>query len=255
MNATEISFAGWLLLLASGVMIGLSKTGLPGVGFAAIPLVALVIPARLSTGVVLPMLIFGDLFAVVYYRRKAVWSHLLKLIPWAAAGIVLGYFLLKWAPGGKIWLDDLRLRRIIGAVILVLLFLNYWYLKRRPSEKEVPDYWWFAALVGLVAGVTTMMANAAGPVLIIYLLAMRLPKVEFVGTAAWYFFLLNWFKVPFSASLGFINVQSLLLNAAVLPAIAVGAVSGIWLLKYIPEKTFTAVIQVVAALAALKLLF
>ncbi|HOJ40064.1 MAG TPA: TSUP family transporter, partial [bacterium] len=111
------------------------------------------------------------------------------------------------------------------------------------------------ALVGLVAGVTTMMANAAGPVLIIYLLAMRLPKVEFVGTAAWYFFLLNWFKVPFSASLGFINVQSLLLNAAVLPAIAVGAVSGIWLLKYIPEKTFTAVIQVVAALAALKLLF
>jgi len=241
--------------LISGLLIGLSKTGIPGAGFAAIPLVAMVIPARASTGVVLPMLIFGDFFAVIYYRRKASWVHLIRLLPWAATGIILGYMILRLAPGGRIWLDDLRLSRVIGTVILVLLVLNWWYQKSQREEARIPDYWWFAAGVGLLAGITTMMANAAGPILIIYLLAMRLPKIEFVGTAAWYFFLLNWFKVPFSTNLGFITLESLKLNLLVLPAITLGAFLGIFVLRKIPEKTFSVVIQIVAAAAAWKLIF
>jgi len=104
-----------------------------------------------------------------------------------------------------------------------------------------------------MAGVTTMMANAAGPVMVIYLLAMRLPKIEFVGTSAWFFFVVNWLKVPFSANLNLMTVDSVKLNLMMLPCIAVGAFVGIFFLKRIPQKVFNAVVQILAAAAAIKL--
>ncbi|MCM8769962.1 MAG: sulfite exporter TauE/SafE family protein, partial [Candidatus Omnitrophica bacterium] len=162
------------------------------------------------------------------------------------AGVVVGYLAM-----GKI--SDQQLKPLIGTIVLAMLAINYWQNKK--SEQSIPTGRWFAAAMGLAAGITTMMANAAGPVLVIYLLAMRLPKIEFVGTAAWYFFLLNWFKVPFSTSLGFINRESLMLNLLVLPAIALGAVLGIVVLNRLPEKIFTATVQSLAALAAIKLIF
>ena len=109
--------------------------------------------------------------------------------------------------------------------------------------------------LGFLAGVTTMMANAAGPIMIIYLLAMRLPKVEFVGTGAWFFFIINWLKVPFSANLQLMTVESVKLDLMMLPFIALGALAGIFLLKRIPQKAFAAVVQIFAAAAAIKLLF
>jgi uncharacterized membrane protein YfcA len=106
-----------------------------------------------------------------------------------------------------------------------------------------------------MAGVTTMMANAAGPVMIIYLIAMRLPKIEFVGTSAWFFFIINWLKVPFSANLDLMTIESVKLNLMMLPFIFVGAIIGIFFLKRIPQKAFTIVVQILAAAAAIKLLF
>ena len=243
----DLTFYQWLVATLSAVMIGLSKTGLPGVGILAIPLMAWVLPARASTGVVLPMLIFADFFAVGYYRRFAVWSKLVRLLPWAAGGVFLGYLAL-----GRV--NDQQLKPIIGGIVLIMLALNFW----RNSGKEdrpVPTRWWFAALFGLLAGVTTMMANAAGPVMAIYLLSMRLSKNEFIGTGAWYFMLVNWFKVPFSAHLGLINGQSLGFNLILFPLVALGALAGIGLLKRIPEKIFNHLVQGLAALAAVNLLF
>ncbi len=244
----HLTNSDWVIIGIASLLIGISKTGLPGLGILAIPLVAWVLPAKASTGVILPMLIIGDIFAVRYYRRHAVWSHLVRLIPWAVTGIIIGYIIM-----GKI--NDHQLRPIIGIVVLTMLMVNYWRNFRMKGEITIPTQWWFAAIFGLLAGITTMMANAAGPILAIYLLAMQLPKNEFLGTGAWYFLLLNCFKVPFSMNLGLINPYSLKLNLFNLPLIILGAFLGIRIVKLIPEKTFSLVIQILAALAAIKLLF
>lgn len=244
----EITWLSWVILGIGSFLIGLSKTGLPGVGILAIILVATVIPARASTGLVLPMLIVGDIFAVSYYHRHAVWRHLIRLIPYAVAGIAVGYVIM-----GHV--NDLQLRRTIGGIVLVLLGLNVWKNRRTSEQAPIPTSWWFPAILGMLAGITTMMANAAGPIVIIYLLAMRLPKEEFVGTGAWYFLLLNCFKIPFSANLGLITMASLKFNLLLAPMIILGAAVGIIVVKKIPEKHFAIIVQWLAAAGGIKLLF
>jgi len=244
----ELDFFGWVVIAVCAVMVGTTKTGMPGLGILIVPLMALVLPTRQSTGILLGILILADLFAVTYHRHNARWGHVLHLLPAAFAGIVAGYFGLKFV-------NDQQLKPVIGGIVLIMLGVNYWRKRVKGEDAPVPTQWWFAATLGFMAGVTTMMANAAGPVMIIYLLAMRLPKVEFVGTGAWFFFVVNWLKVPFSASLDLMTAESVKLNLMMLPFIAVGAVVGIFLLKYIPQKAFNAVVQILAAAAAIKLLF
>lgn len=234
----------WLVVLTCAVVVGLTKTGIPGLGVLIAPLMASVFPARASTGIVLPMLMFGDIFAVGYYRRNAVRSHLIRLIPWTVAGIVVGYLAL-----GRI--DDRQLRPLIGIVILAILGADFWRSKKQAS---IPTQWWFAAGIGIVAGITTMMANAAGPIMTIYLLAMRLPKTHFIGTGAWYYVLLNWLKVPFSLSLGLITYQSMQFDVLLFPLIAIGTIIGLKAVKHIPERTFSSIARILAIAAAVNLL-
>ncbi len=243
----HLSYSDYSIIALCALLVGISKTGIPGMGILVVPLLASVLPAKVSVGVLLPMLIFADLFAVSYYRRNAVWRHLIRLLPWAVIGVIIGYLLLD-----KI--NNQQLKPIIGGIVLVLLILNY-FRNNKLDEQDIPSDWYFAAVLGLLAGITTMLANAAGPIMMIYLLAMRLPKQEFIGTGAWYFFLLNWFKVPFSINLGMINFESFKLDLICFPIIAIGAISGIYLLKRIPQKFFNNLIQILAALAALKLIF
>jgi uncharacterized membrane protein YfcA len=229
-------------------MVGTSKTGIPGLGILVVPLMALVLPTRESTGILLGILILADIFAIIYHRRNARWLHVLRLLPPALAGIIVGYFGLRIV-------NDQQLKPIIGAIVLLMLGINYWRTKNKDKNTPIPSPWWLAVWLGFMAGITTMMANAAGPVMIIYLLAMRLPKTEFVGTAAWFFFVINWLKVPFSANLDLMTVESVKLDLMMLPFISTGAVTGIFFLKRIPQKAFTAVVQILAAAAAIKLLF
>lgn len=244
----DLSPTGWVVVAICAIMVGITKTGIPGLGILVVPLMAGVLPARSSVGVLLGILILADLFAASYHRRNAKWSHVLRLVPAAFAGIVAGYFGLKAV-------NDEQLKPVIGGIVLVMLGINYWRTRTKGKDAPIPTQWWFAAGLGFVAGVTTMMANAAGPIMIIYLLAMRLPKVEFVGTGAWFFFVINWLKVPFSANLDLMTAESVKLDLMMLPFIAVGAVIGIFFLRRIPQKAFTAVVQVLAAAAAIKLLF
>lgn len=244
----DLDTVGWIVVGLCAVMVGISKTGIPGIGILIVPLMALVLPARKSTGILLGILILADLFAIVYHRRNAKWGHVLRLLPAALAGIVAGYFGLRVV-------DDQELKPIIGGIALLMLGISYWRTRVKGEEAPIPTQWWFALGLGFMAGVTTMMANAAGPVMIIYLLAMRLPKIEFVGTSAWFFFVVNWLKVPFSANLNLMTVDSVKLNLMLLPCIAVGAFVGIFFLKRIPQKVFNAVVQILAAAAAIKLLF
>jgi uncharacterized membrane protein YfcA len=238
----------WFVVALSALIVGISKTGIPGVGILPTILMALVLPAKESTGMLLGILILGDLFAASYYRRHAEWSHMIRLLPPAFAGIVAGFLALKV-------IEDQQLRPIIGVIVLVMLALNYWRTRTQEENLHIPTQWWFAAGLGFMAGLTSMMANAAGPIMVIYLLAMKLPKVAFVGTSAWFFFVVNWLKVPFSRKLNVMTPESLKLDLMMLPVIAIGAVLGILFLKRIPQKAFNTVMQILAAAAAVKLLF
>lgn len=232
----------------AAMIIGLSKSGLPGMGILAVPIVAAIIPAKTSTGFILPMLIAGDVIGVVYYRRHAEWPQLIRVFPWTAMGIFAG-----WLSLGR--LNDAEIRPLIGGIVLAMLVLNLWRQRSTDPGNHTPHHFSIAIIIGLLAGFTTMMANAAGPIMVIYLLAMRLPPTAFIGTSAWYFLIINTFKVPFSAQLGLITIPSLTFNAMLLPFIAIGAWVGIKFARHIPRAIFERWVQIFAALGAIKLIF
>lgn len=245
----ELTLLDWATIALSATIMGISKTGIPGLGILAVPLMANVFrDTKESTGLLLGILILADIFAISYYRRNGKWQHIIRLLPAAFCGIVAGYFGLKHV-------NNEQLKPIIGAIVLLMLIINYLRSHSRDENETIPTPSWLAFWLGFIAGITTMMANAAGPVMIIYLLAMRLPKIELVGTAAWFFFIVNWIKVPFSANLGLMNAESVKIDFLMLPFIFIGAISGYFFLKRIPQKAFTAVAQILAAAAAVKLFF
>lgn len=253
-SAFDVSCSWWCLALFCGVVVGMSKCGLTGLGSVAVPLMAMVVPARASTGVMLPVLIIGDAMGVAHFNRHANWRFLLKLMPAALVGIIIGFFLMK-----QPWLDNKAIRKSIGAIVLTLCLLNILRSKVNISfgstDKSDPLTVSIACLFGAAAGVTTMIANAAGPIIMIYLLGMKLPKEEFIGTSAWYFMLLNWVKVPFMLNLGLINPASLAFDLMLAPAILVGGILGIVLTGCLSEKSYKYWVQALTILAALKLLF
>jgi uncharacterized membrane protein YfcA len=241
----------WAVAALGALGIGLSKTGIPGLGVLAVALFAIAMPSRESVGVVLPVLIVGDIVAVTAYRRHAVWSHLIKLFPWAAAGIVIGWFAL-----GS--LNDTQVAHVIGALLIVLVAvqaIRQWAEAKSKNEAEPQIHPMLAPVMGMLGGFATMVANAAGPIMVIYLLAARLPKIEFIGTAAWYFFVLNLFKVPFSVQRGLINMHSLPIDAILAPACIAGALGGKLLLKHIDQKVFNSIALGLTLVAAIRLLF
>ena len=243
---SDFTASQWFVLCACAVLVGLSKTGIPGMGILVVPIIASFFPAKISTGLLLPLLAMADLFAVGYYHRHAKWSIVLKLLPPALVGIAAGSFVMRQ-------IDDDRLRPAIGLIVLIMLVLNYLW-DRKERNDNIPRHWLFAAAMGFLAGLTTQLANAAGPVMTIYLLAVKLPKYEFIGTGAWYFLILNWLKLPIFISEGRISLQSVCADVAMLPLIAVGAIAGIVILKKIPQKWFKIVVQILATAAAVKLL-
>jgi len=244
---SDLNTLQWTVLIAAALIFGLAKSGLPGLGILGIPLVALVIPGRASTGLILPMLIIGDVFAVSYYHRSAQWVHFWRLMPWAVAGVGIGSVAMNHV-------SDAMMGPVIGGIVLAMLALHFWRRWQGGAE-TVPTHWSFAAGMGLLGGITTMMANAAGPIMFIYLLAMRLPKNEFLGTGAWYFLVVNWIKVPFSVGLGLISAESLRLNLFLAPAIVTGALVGVVVARRIPQTAFGTLVEILTAVAAIKLLF
>ena len=244
----ELEPIGWFVVALAAFVVGAAKTGIPGIGILPTLMMVAVLPAQQATGVLLGILILGDLFGAGYHRRNAEWSHMIRLVPAALAGIAAGHGVMKV-------IGDAELKRLIGVIVLVMLGLNYWRTRAKGDDLHVPTQWWFAVGLGFAAGMASMMAHAAGPIMVIYLLAMKLPKVAFVGTSAWFFFIINWLKVPFSANLGLMTWGSVKLNLMMLPAIALGAVVGIFILKRIPQKIFNTVVQVLAVAGAIKLLF
>jgi uncharacterized membrane protein YfcA len=238
----------WVLLVVGAIMAGFSKTGIPGSSILFVAIFPNLMPARQATGIVLPMLIFADLFAYAIYRKNLEWGRVGRLRPWALLGIFLG-----WLALGHV--NDHQTTQMVGGIIALMLVMHLW--RRRGMADEVVAHTpvWFGPMMGTFAGFTTMVANAAGPVMSLYLLAMRLPKLAFLGTGAAFFLLINWVKVPFVAQLGLITPESLKLNLYLLPAVAFGALLGRPVVERINQRHFENGVLVLTAIAVGKLLF
>lgn len=243
----ELTPEAWLIAALAALIVGASKSGLPGGGVLAVALFAQIFPARESTGALLPVLIVGDLLAVTMLRRHANWPQLWRLFPWTALGILLGVGVLAV-------IGNAQLRIVIGG--LIILMTAYQFAQRfRQSPPIFGGSRLFAASMGISAGITTMVVNAAGPFTTLYLLSMRLGKLEFVGTTAWFFLAVNLFKVPFAAGLDLITGQSLQVNLLLAPAVVIGAFLGRWLLHRINQALFEQLVLLLAFLGGLRLLF
>jgi uncharacterized protein len=240
----------WICAVLGAFMVGVSKAGITGLSILSVALFTHVFPSsKQASGLVLPLLIFGDFVAVLSYRRHTQWRYLWKLMPWTAAGVVLGYFAL-----GHI--TDRTARIMIGVIIVSLCVLGYWrrYLTAQTQETTGSWHWTLAAALGIVAGFITLVANAAGPLMAIYLIAMRLPKMQFVGTAAVFFMALNLFKVPFMVKLGLITAPSFEFNLMLAPAVLLGAFVGRWLLVRINQQLFENLVLALSAIAGILLI-
>ena len=248
MNSYPLFSVQWSLVVFAALCIGLAKSGLPGMGMISVLLMAEVMPARESTGTVLPLLICGDVLAVLVFQKHAHWQQIWKVLPPALAGIFVGYFFMQRIP-------EHIFRPLIGWIILTLSLIQFWRKRNPAAFQHVPHTRGFAWVMGGASGITTMMANAAGPVMAIYLLAVSLPKMAFIGTAAWFFLIINLAKVPFSAHLGLINGTSLALDLTLIPVVAGGIWIGGRLIKILPQELFENLTLFFASAVSLRFIF
>ena len=256
----HLEFSQWILAELAALFLGLSKTSFSAISLLGIALMAQILPARESTGVILPMLVLGDVLAVGSFLRHTRWSEVFRLLPAVTLGILVGVLLFRAIPAPLF-------SKIVGIAVILLTALQVLLrilsreepLPPRPTRpsllsgraSRIATAWAF----GASAGVATMLANAAGPVLTIYLLAIGLPRFEFVGTGAWVFFFGNLVKVPFSAGLGLINPASLAFNLKLFPAVVAGVILGHYLLKVVSERVFFWGLVGLTFAAGLRLIF
>lgn len=235
------------MLGVGAAVVGLSKTAVPGAGTIAVAIFAAVLPAKQSTGVLLILLIVADLFAVTMYRRHADWRTLLRLAPAVVVGVLVGVVFLWFA-------DDLWVKRTIGLILLAVIAIT---LLRRRFVSQVGSagaHRIAAATYGSLGGFTTMVANAAGPVMSMYFLAARFEVKAFLGTAAWFFAIVNLFKVPFSIGIGVITAPGLLVDLVLVPLVVVAALLGRRLADRIPQVVFETLVIAFTIVGALYLL-
>jgi uncharacterized membrane protein YfcA len=237
----------WLLAVTAAFALGVGKAGFAGLSIVHVVIFAFLFGARDSTGIVLPMLLVGDVCAVTAFHAHAQWHYVRRMRPPACLGVIAGAVLMRG-------MSNASFKPVIGALILGLTALQIVRMVRPSWFGEVPHTRWFAWSMGLLAGVATMLANAAGPIFALYCMAVALPKFEVVGTIAWFFFIINAFKVPFSVGLGLIDRHTLLLNAMLAPAVVAGVVGGRWLVNWLPQRTFELLLLAFAAIAALRLI-
>ncbi|MFD4700321.1 sulfite exporter TauE/SafE family protein [Streptomyces niveus] len=242
----------FVALAAAAALVGFSKTALSGANTVSLAVFAAVLPARESTGVLLPILIVGDTIAVLTYRRHAHWPTLWRLFPAVAGGVVIGTVFMVWA-------DDGAVRVSIGSILLLMAGVTIWRRRHPPEEDDPPETASLKGRVkarsyGVLGGFTTMVANAGGPVMSLYLLSAGFRKLGFLGTSAWFFLIVNTAKVPFSVGLGLIDLDSLLLDALLVLFVLPGAVLGKLCVDRIDQQVFERLVIGATVLGGLQLL-
>ena len=237
------------------ILIGLSKTGLPGGGLLAAPLMTEIATGRGVAGTMLPVLLAADLYAIRLFRHGVRWDLLKPIAKWVAVGFAVGaaFFVVVGGAGRT-------LEVVIGASTLVMVAIQATRMFRNqsPAEPSVVA----AAFYGSVGGFTTFVSNAAGPIMNTYLLRLGLDKAALVRTVAWFFFAVNVGKIPVYLGLqawapdggSFFTRDSLLFGLAIGPGLFVGALVGKRVLAKLPDRPFVLVTLALAALGGLRLL-
>lgn len=237
----------WVILFVTALFVGMSKTGVQGLAILTVPLLAMAFGAKTSTGIMLPVLCFADVIGVSYYRRKAEWTYIIRLLPTAIAG----FFLALWADH---LIPATEFKHLMGACLGLVLAVMLWS-QWKGKENMLADNWWYSPLFGLLGGFTTMIGNAAGPVMAIYLLSIRMPKLAFVGTNAWFFLCVNFLKLPLQVFAWHnINLTTLAIDACAIPFVLAGAYFGIRLVKFLPEKEFRIFTTIVSIISVFMML-
>lgn len=243
----NLSMWQWSWLTVCALLVGFSKSGISGFLIPVIPIVAAIFGAKLSTGIILPILIVGDVFAIYYYKQHADWNKIKKLLPWTLVGLISGVLVGNY-------INDTQFKIFIATCVLVCLIILI-YTEKKGEKINVPSSIWFYALMGILSGFASMIGNAAGALFNIYLLAMRFEKNDFIGTTAWFFLIVNISKVPLQI-LFWHNISSdtIFLTAIMIPAVAIGALLGVLVVKKINEKYFRILINVMTVIGSIKLL-
>lgn len=243
----SMSYSDIGLLMLVGFLVGAAKGGLKGVGTAAVPIFALIFGAKESTGILLPILIIADTGAVLYYYKKAQWSKLLKLLPSAIIGILLA----TWVGS---YISAQTFKYLMGGLILFCLLLLLLWEKMGDKLMDVSSpILGYSTGVGL--GFTTMIGNAAGPLMNIYMLLLQMPKTAFIATTAVFFYIVNLIKVPFHIFVwNTITLKTVQLGLLTLPAVALGLFFGVYIVKMMSERIFKWLVIIATALSALLLL-
>lgn len=245
----ELSLSMWLLAILSAIMIGMSKTGVNGLGTLVVPIMAFIFGGMPSSGLVLPMLIMADIFGVIYYHRSTHWKTVSGVLPWAFAGILIGLLVGKN-------ISSQQFRQLIGILVILSSVVMIWVeFRKKKTTDIVPHKTSVAIPFGIAGGFSTMIGNAAGPIMSVYLLSKNLPKKEYIGTAAWFFFIINLSKLPLQIW-GWHNItlKTLGFNLLLLPAIGIGAYLGIKIVKVIPENAYRWFVMAATILSSVALL-
>jgi uncharacterized membrane protein YfcA len=232
-----------ILIALSAFIIGLSKAGLKGIDMLNVTIMTIVFGGKASTGIVLPLLCMADVMAVKYYHRHAQWSHVKRLMPWMVIGILVGVLVGKD-------LNEAIFRKVMATIIvltvIIMLVIEFRKTMVMPNNKL------FVSGMGLISGFTTMLGNLAGAFSNIYFLAMRLPKNDFIGTGAWIFLIINWFKLPFQIFYwNNITGTSLLTDLALAPFLILGFWCGIKLVARIKDDLYRQVVIVLTLIGAI----
>lgn len=234
------SLSSFLIGSLAAFLIGVSKTGVPGLGIGSVVLMVYAFPGieKQSTGAVLPLLILGDLFGVFFHSRDVQWKRLGNLFPPVFLGLILGALVLQE-------LDDRQFMMLLGGAILLLLLFET--VRSRMGWDKIPQSRFFTWLMGGASGFTTLIGNAAGPVMSIYMSAQKLSKERFMGTWVWFFLCVNLSKVPFMLGwvfpdLKMITPYTLRFDVLLVPSIILGALLGRRIYSLIPEKHFASLV-------------
>ncbi|OJJ22864.1 hypothetical protein BKI52_00500 [marine bacterium AO1-C] len=242
----QLDWTSWLLAGLAIFTLGISKSGLKGISILIVTLMAVVFDAKASTGIIVPLLLVGDTFAVIYYNRHTQWKYLKQLLPSMMVGVVIGTWVGKDLP-------EQLFKQMMAVIILLTVVMMAWWDRRK--DKRVPDHWWFGALMGLMAGFTTMIGNLAGTFTNLFFLALRLPKNHFIGTAAWLFFIINLFKLPFHIfAWHTITWDTLKLDLRLAPFILLGFFIGVKLVRKIKDQHYRRIILILTGIGAIVIL-
>ncbi|WP_319562016.1 sulfite exporter TauE/SafE family protein [Marispirochaeta sp.] len=247
LQSFDLRFAQWLLVIIAVASIGANKTGIVGINLLSVAILAAIFGGKASTGVIMPFLIMADLFAISHYRKSVRWKHLLIILFWALLGVSTALYV------GEIIADE-YFRIILAVIVLSLLIMTI--LSEISGRRFHPTkHWYITIFIGLIGGFTSMIGNAAGPIFSLYFISLRHTKNEYIATRAWFFFIINLIKVPLHLFVwDTITPRTLGFNFLLAPAIALGALTGIVIVRKIPERAYKIFILTATLLSAIMLL-